>query len=142
MKRLLPLVLTVLMVFSCGLALAEASADQATPEYSAEIVAFADALTAAGFEYLQTEPYFAFVGAIGGCKFQLGDEFSSEFAEVYQFDPEGEAFKKAVEENALTVEGFGISMPDIVVNGNLILYMTDCESREKVVEIFAALPAL
>lgn len=91
---------------------------------------FAAALTEAGYTYEQDEPFYQIIGAIGGMKYWLDEETAIE---LYVYDIEGDPYKQMVD-TGMTL----MSMP-VVINGDTALYMEECEIRDSIVELFAAL---
>ena len=105
---------------------APAATAEPTPEPTAAPPASADAFAAfeSGLDY---------IGAKTGYKYKV-DGFT---VELYQFDPDSDAYKQAVSDNAVTMDGFG-TIPAYVHDG-LAMLCTDGDLPQSVLDVFNAL---
>lgn len=153
MKKVISLLVALFVLVACAVAAAEPqtidletmSQDELRGLYSQigvllvsdsaggkTIQSFADALSAAGIAFEQEECAFSLVGAIDGAKFRI----DGEVVEVYQFDVQGSEYQKAVEDGALNLEAFGMTLP-CVFNGELALLVDDNAAYNEVLGIFS-----
>lgn len=95
---------------------------------------FQDALDSAGYSYETTVMGAELVGAEQGMKYKIGDGS----VELYRFDESSDAYKKADEDNALTLEGFG-AFPATVKDGRALLIDGLADEQDAITAIFDGL---
>lgn len=95
---------------------------------------FQAALDSAGYTYETVVMGAELVGAEQGMKYKIGDGS----IELYRFDEDSESYKKAAEDNALTLEGFG-AFPATVKNGFAILINDLPDSESEILSMFDGL---
>lgn len=95
---------------------------------------FKSALTTAGYKFEEVSMAASLVGATKGIKYQLAADSA---VELYQFDMASDAYKKAVAENKLVLEGFGTM--DVTVKDGFAIYLGNTPDAAKLREIFNSL---
>ena len=95
---------------------------------------FQVALDSAGYTYETVVMGAELVGAEQGMKYKIGEGS----IELYRFDEDSESYKKASEDNALTLDGFG-AFPATVKNGFAILINDLPDSESDILSIFDGL---
>ena len=119
---------------------APAATAEPTPEPTAAPPASADAfasfesgLDALGITYERVTMAAEYIGAKTGYKYK-SDGYN---VELYQFDPDSDAYKQAAADNAVTMDGFG-TIPAYVHDG-LAMLCTDGDLPQSVLDVFNAL---
>lgn len=104
----------------------------APPQSAGGFAQFETGLDGLGISYERLPMAAEYVGAVSGFKYKTAD-FT---VELYQFDPESDAYQQASANNAITMEGFG-SIPAYVANG----FAMYCESGlpQTVLDLFNTL---
>lgn len=150
--RLFPLVvamlLAVLAVIFSGCSVSESgqtsqSAPASTPELSSTIPSSSNTESSSPFEqfkaeldalnYIYTETAMAsdLVGAKQGVKYEFE---SGGKIEIYLFEENSESLKKATQNKAITLEGFGDFAAEI--NGNLAAIIDGINDPQPIIEAF------
>ena len=119
---------------------APAATAEPTPEPTAAPPASADAFAAfesgldsLGITYERVTMAAEYIGAKTGYKYKT----DGCNVELYQFDPDSDAYKQAVSDNAVTLDGFG-TIPAYVHDG-LAMLCTDGDLPQSVLDVFNAL---
>lgn len=123
---------------------AEAPAATAAPSATAEptaappasadaFAAFESGLDSLGITYDRVTMAAEYIGAKTGYKYKT----DGCTVELYQFDPDSDAYKQAVSDNAVTMDGFG-TIP-AYVHGGLAMLCTDGDLPQSVLDVFNAL---
>lgn len=119
---------------------APAATAEPTPEPTAAPPASADAFAAfesgldsLGIAYERVTMAAEYIGAKTGYKYKA-DGYN---VELYQFDPDSDAYKQAASDNAVTMDGFG-TIP-AYVHGGLAMLCTDGDLPQSVLDVFNAL---
>lgn len=119
---------------------APAATAEPTPEPTAAPPASADAFAAfesgldsLGIAYERVTMAAEYIGAKTGYKYKA----DGCNIELYQFDPDSDAYKQAVSDNAVTMDGFG-TIPAYVHDG-LAMLCTDGDLPQSVLDVFNAL---
>ena len=154
-RRILPVLLAAVLLSACGetkdvLPEIEQEVKQEvetvlekvepTPEPTAAPPASADAFAAfesgldsLGITYERVTMAAEYIGAKTGYKYKT----DGCNVELYQFDPDSDAYKQAVSDNAVTLDGFG-TIP-AYVHGGLAMLCTDGDLPQSVLDVFNAL---
>lgn len=119
---------------------APAATAEPTPEPTAAPPASADAfasfesgLDSLGIAYERVTMAAEYIGAKTGYKYKT----DGCNVELYQFDPDSDAYKQAAADNAVTMDGFG-TIPAYVHDG-LAMLCTDGDLPQSVLDVFNAL---
>lgn len=119
---------------------APAATAEPTPEPTAAPPASADAFAAfesgldsLGIAYERVTMAAEYIGAKTGYKYKT----DGCNVELYQFDPDSDAYKQTVSDNAVTMDGFGM-IPAYVHDG-LAMLCTDGDLPQSVLDVFNAL---
>lgn len=119
---------------------APAATAEPTPEPTAAPPASADAFAAfesgldsLGIAYERVTMAAEYIGAKTGYKYKT----DGCNVELYQFDPDSDAYKQAASDNAVTMDGFG-TIPAYVHDG-LAMLCTDGDLPQSVLDVFNAL---
>ena len=119
---------------------APAATAEPTPEPTAAPPASADAfasfesgLDSLGITYERVTMAAEYIGAKTGYKYKT----DGCNVELYQFDPDSDAYKQAAADNAVTMDGFG-TIPAYVHDG-LAMLCTDGDLPQSVLDVFNAL---
>lgn len=106
----------------------------AAPPASADaFAAFGSGLDSLGISYERVTMAAEYIGAKTGYKYKT-DGYN---VELYQFDPDSDAYKRAVSDNAVTMDGFG-TIPAYVHDG-LAMLCTYGDLPQSVLDVFNAL---
>lgn len=106
----------------------------AAPPASADaFAAFESGLDSLGIAYERVTMAAEYIGAKTGYKYKT----DGCNVELYQFDPDSDAYKHAVSDNAVTLDGFG-TIPAYVHDG-LAMLCTDGDLPQSVLDVFNAL---
>lgn len=106
----------------------------AAPPASADaFAAFESGLDSLGIAYERVTMAAEYIGAKTGYKYKA-DGYN---VELYQFDPDSDAYKQAASDNAVTMDGFG-TIPAYVHDG-LAMLCTDGDLPQSVLDVFNAL---
>lgn len=106
----------------------------AAPPASADaFAAFESGLDSLGITYERVTMAAEYIGAKTGYKYKA----DGCNVELYQFDPDSDAYKQAVSDNAVTLDGFG-TIPAYVHDG-LAMLCTDGDLPQSVLDVFNAL---
>lgn len=113
---------------------APAATAEPTPEPTAAPPAsFESGLDSLGITYERVTMAAEYIGAKTGYKYKT-DGYN---VELYQFDPDSDAYKQAAADNAVTMDGFG-TIPAYVHDG-LAMLCTDGDLPQSVLDVFNAL---
>lgn len=123
---------------------AEAPASTAAPAATAEptaappasadaFAAFESGLDSLGITYERVTMAAEYIGAKTGYKYKT----DGCNVELYQFDPDSDAYKQAAADHAVTMDGFG-TIPAYVHDG-LAMLCTDGDLPQSVLDVFNAL---
>lgn len=123
MKKILTILLTVLTIFTfvaCTESKTQTKFEQ-----------FESMLDENNIKYEKTTKAAAIVGAKEGYGYKISD---NEKFELYLFDKNTDAYKKAVKDNKLIIEGFNMTL-DVVFADDLCIYYTG--NDDKILDILA-----
>lgn len=155
MKRLLVAITVIVLAFSlsaCGEKAPSSSAKSSDPSGASQVQStvgdttpaaskpesktkfeqFEAGLEDAGISYEKQTVAADMVGASIGARYVIGDGR----AELYQFDPESDAYKQMKESKSLTLEGFGAFPVEVNEEMALLLNSFSSDAQSKVLEIF------
>ena len=104
----------------------------APPATSDAYAAFESGLDSLGISYERVTMAAEYIGARTGYKYKTGDYN----IELYQFDPDSDAYQQAVADNAVYMDGFG-TMPAYIHDGLALL--ADDGMPQSVVDLFNSL---
>lgn len=104
----------------------------APPAASDSFSAFESGLDSLGISYQRVTMAAEYIGASTGYKYKTG-EYNIE---LYQFDPDSDAYQQAVADNAVYMDGFG-TMPAYIHDGLALLAVDGMP--QSVVDLFNSL---
>lgn len=104
----------------------------APPAASDSFSAFESGLDSLGISYQRVTMAAEYIGARTGYKYKTG-EYNIE---LYQFDPDSDAYQQAVADNAVYMDGFG-TMPAYIHDGLALLAVDGMP--QSVVDLFNSL---